>query len=443
MAKPVVAIVGRPNVGKSTMFNRLVGRSAAIVSRMAGTTRDRNTSETEWGEHLFILVDTGGLEIFPEDDMWRQVRAQIETAIEDADVIIMMVDVRDGVTPDDVDVAQLLRPVDQPIILAANKADTATVGTTVSEFYELGLGDPHPISAYHNIGLDDMMAEVIKHFPDGTEFPEPEADLRVAIVGRPNVGKSQLLNIITGENRSIVSDVPGTTRDTVDTLIEVEDKTVLLIDTAGIRRRGKIGTGVEKYSVIRSVRAIDRADVAILLMDASEPATAQDSHIASYILDSYKGVVLAVNKWDLAGELNVNREDVMAVVADKFRFASYAPLRFISALTGQGVNQLLDTALAVHRQWTKSLPRYDLRRTVMNAVAEHSPVAQKGRSLRIYNVSQDQAGPPTFTFYVNHSDTLHFSYQRYLENRLREVYDFHGSPLKMRFRRRGEWCSIT
>ncbi len=438
MAKPVVAIVGRPNVGKSTMFNRLVGRSAAIVSRMAGTTRDRNTSETEWGEHLFILVDTGGLEIFPEDDMWRQVRAQIETAIEDADVIIMMVDVREGVTPDDVDVAQLLRPVDQPIILAANKADTATVGTTVSEFYELGLGDPHPISAYHNIGLDDMMAEVIKHFPDGTEFPEPEADLRVAIVGRPNVGKSQLLNIITGENRSIVSDVPGTTRDTIDTLIEVEDKTVLLIDTAGIRRRGKIGTGVEKYSVIRSVRAIDRADVAILLMDASEPATAQDSHIASYILDSYKGVVLAVNKWDLAGELNVNREDVMVVVADKFRFASYAPLRFISALTGQGVNQLLDTALSVHRQWTKSLPRYDLRRTVMNAVAEHPPVAQKGRSLRIYNVSQDQAGPPTFTFYVNHSDTLHFSYQRYLENRLREVYDFRGSPLKMRFRSRRE-----
>jgi len=438
VAKPVVAIVGRPNVGKSTMFNRLVGRSAAIVSRMAGTTRDRNTSETEWGEHLFILVDTGGLEIFPEDDMWRQVRAQIETAIEDADVIIMMVDVREGVTPDDVDVAQLLRPVDQPIILAANKADTATVGTTVSEFYELGLGDPHPISAYHNIGLDDMMAEVIKHFPDGTEFPEPEADLRVAIVGRPNVGKSQLLNIITGENRSIVSDVPGTTRDTIDTLIEVEDKTVLLIDTAGIRRRGKIGTGVEKYSVIRSVRAIDRADVAILLMDASEPATAQDSHIASYILDSYKGVVLAVNKWDLAGELNVNREDVMAVVADKFRFASYAPLRFISALTGQGVNQLLDTALSVHRQWTKSLPRYDLRRTVMNAVAEHPPVAQKGRSLRIYNDSQDQAGPPTFTFYVNHSDTLHFSYQRYLENRLREVYDFRGSPLKMRFRSRRE-----
>ena len=434
MVKPVVAIVGRPNVGKSTMFNRLVGRSAAIVSKMSGTTRDRNTRETEWGEHIFILVDTGGLEIFPEDDMFRQVRAQIQTAIEDADVIIMMVDVRDGVTPADIDVARLLRPVDQPIVLAANKADTEVVGSMVSEFYKLGLGDPFPISAYHNIGLDDVMAEVIKHFPDATEFPEPDADLRIAIVGRPNVGKSQLLNIITGENRSIVSEIPGTTRDTIDTLIEVNDYTVLLIDTAGIRRRGKIGTGVEKYSVIRSVRAIDRADVVILLMDAAEPATAQDSHIASYILDSYKGIVLAVNKWDLAQDLGVTREDVISIVEDQFRFASYAPLRFMSALTGQGVNQLLDTTLSVYRQWTKGVPRYDLSRTIMNAVAEHPPVAQKGRSLKIYSVSQDRTGPPSFTFWVNHSDAVHFSYQRYLENRLREAYDFRGSPLKMRFK---------
>jgi GTP-binding protein len=212
----------------------------------------------------------------------------------------------------------------------------------------------------------------------------------------------------------------------------------LLIDTAGIRRRGKIGTGVEKYSVIRSIRAIDRADVAILLMDPAEPATAQDAHIASYILDSYKAMVLAVNKWDLSRELGVNREDLMAIVQDKFKFASFAPLRFMSALTGQGVNQLLDTALSVYRQWTKGIPRYDLRRTVMSAVAEHPPVAQKGRSLRIYSVSQDGTGPPTFTFWVNHTDTLHFSYQRYLENRLREVYDFRGSPLKMRFRGRRE-----
>ncbi len=438
MSKPVVAIVGRPNVGKSTLFNRLVGRSVAIVSKMAGTTRDRVTTETEWGEHLFILVDTGGLEIFPETEIWRQVRIQIETAIEDADVIVMMVDVTQGVTPDDIDVAAQLRPSGRKIILAANKADTEARGASVAEFYELGLGDPYPVSAYHNIGLDDVMAEVIKSFPDETAFPEQEADLRLAIVGRPNVGKSMMLNAITGEERSIVSDVPGTTRDTVDTLITHNDRSILLIDTAGIRRRGKIGTGVEKYSVVRAIRAIDRSDVAVLLLDASEIATAQDTHVASQILDSFKGIVLAVNKWDLASDLGVTRDDATALVRDRFKFASFAPIRFTSSMTGMGLTDLLDTTLSVYGQWTKGLPRYDLRRTVMNAIAEHPPVAHKGRSVKIYSVAQEQTAPPSFTFYVNKADTVHFSYQRYLENRLREAYDFHGSPLKMRFKSRGE-----
>ncbi len=438
MNKPVVAIVGRPNVGKSTLFNRLVGRSVAIVSKMAGTTRDRVTTETEWGEHLFILVDTGGLEIFPETAIWRQVRIQIETAIEDADVIVMMVDVTQGVTPDDIDVAAQLRPSGRKIILAANKADTEARGASVAEFYELGLGDPYPVSAYHNIGLDDVMAEVIKSFPDETAFPEQEADLRLAIVGRPNVGKSMMLNAITGEERSIVSDVPGTTRDTVDTLITHNDRSILLIDTAGIRRRGKIGTGVEKYSVVRAIRAIDRSDVAVLLLDASEIATAQDTHVASQILDSFKGIVLAVNKWDLASDLGVTRDDATALVRDRFKFASFAPIRFTSSMTGMGLTDLLDTTLSVYGQWTKGLPRYDLRRTVMNAIAEHPPVAHKGRSVKIYSVAQEQTAPPSFTFYVNKADTVHFSYQRYLENRLREAYDFHGSPLKMRFKSRGE-----
>ncbi len=438
MSKPVVAIVGRPNVGKSTLFNRLVGRSVAIVSKMAGTTRDRVTTETEWGEHLFILVDTGGLEIFPETAIWRQVRIQIETAIEDADVIVMMVDVTQGVTPDDIDVAAQLRPSGRKIILAANKADTEARGASVAEFYELGLGDPYPVSAYHNIGLDDVMAEVIKSFPDETAFPEQEADLRLAIVGRPNVGKSMMLNAITGEERSIVSDVPGTTRDTVDTLITHDDRSILLIDTAGIRRRGKIGTGVEKYSVVRAIRAIDRSDVAVLLLDASEIATAQDTHVASQILDSFKGIVLAVNKWDLASDLGVTRDDATALVRDRFKFASFAPIRFTSSMTGMGLTDLLDTTLSVYGQWTKGLPRYDLRRTVMNAIAEHPPVAHKGRSVKIYSVAQEQTAPPSFTFYVNKADTVHFSYQRYLENRLREAYDFHGSPLKMRFKSRGE-----
>ncbi len=438
MNKPVVAIVGRPNVGKSTLFNRLVGRSVAIVSKMAGTTRDRVTTETEWGEHLFILVDTGGLEIFPETEIWRQVRIQIETAIEDADVIVMMVDVTQGVTPDDIDVAAQLRPSGRKIILAANKADTEARGASVAEFYELGLGDPYPVSAYHNIGLDDVMAEVIKSFPDETAFPEQEADLRLAIVGRPNVGKSMMLNAITGEERSIVSDVPGTTRDTVDTLITHNDRSILLIDTAGIRRRGKIGTGVEKYSVVRAIRAIDRSDVAVLLLDASEIATAQDTHVASQILDSFKGIVLAVNKWDLASDLGVTRDDATALVRDRFKFASFAPIRFTSSMTGMGLTDLLDTTLSVYGQWTKGLPRYDLRRTVMNAIAEHPPVAHKGRSVKIYSVAQEQTAPPSFTFYVNKADTVHFSYQRYLENRLREAYDFRGSPLKMRFKSRGE-----
>ncbi len=438
MNKPVVAIVGRPNVGKSTLFNRLVGRSVAIVSKMAGTTRDRVTTETEWGEHLFILVDTGGLEIFPETEIWRQVRIQIETAIEDADVIVMMVDVTQGVTPDDIDVAAQLRPSGRKIILAANKADTEARGASVAEFYELGLGDPYPVSAYHNIGLDDVMAEVIKSFPDETAFPEQEADLRLAIVGRPNVGKSMMLNAITGEERSIVSDVPGTTRDTVDTLITHDDRSILLIDTAGIRRRGKIGTGVEKYSVVRAIRAIDRSDVAVLLLDASEIATAQDTHVASQILDSFKGIVLAVNKWDLASDLGVTRDDATALVRDRFKFASFAPIRFTSSMTGMGLTDLLDTTLSVYGQWTKGLPRYDLRRTVMNAIAEHPPVAHKGRSVKIYSVAQEQTAPPSFTFYVNKADTVHFSYQRYLENRLREAYDFRGSPLKMRFKSRGE-----
>ncbi len=438
MSKPVVAIVGRPNVGKSTLFNRLVGRSVAIVSKMAGTTRDRVTTETEWGEHLFILVDTGGLEIFPETEIWRQVRIQIETAIKDADVIVMMVDVTQGVTPDDIDVAAQLRPSGRKIILAANKADTEARGASVAEFYELGLGDPYPVSAYHNIGLDDVMAEVIKSFPDETAFPEQEADLRLAIVGRPNVGKSMMLNAITGEERSIVSDVPGTTRDTVDTLITHNDRSILLIDTAGIRRRGKIGTGVEKYSVVRAIRAIDRSDVAVLLLDASEIATAQDTHVASQILDSFKGIVLAVNKWDLASDLGVTRDDATALVRDRFKFASFAPIRFTSSMTGMGLTDLLDTTLSVYGQWTKGLPRYDLRRTVMNAIAEHPPVAHKGRSVKIYSVAQEQTAPPSFTFYVNKADTVHFSYQRYLENRLREAYDFRGSPLKMRFKSRGE-----
>ncbi len=438
MAKPVVAIVGRPNVGKSTLFNRLVGRTVAIVSKQSGTTRDRVMLETDWAEHNFILVDTGGLEVFPDTDMWRQVRGQVETAIEDADIIIMVVDVTEGVTGSDIDVADLLRMGGKPVVLAVNKVDTERKAEGAHEFHELGLGDPHPISGYHNLGLDDMMAEVVIHFPPEPEFPEPEADLRLAIVGRPNVGKSMLLNALTGENRSIVSDIPGTTRDTIDTLIKYNDLDVLLIDTAGIRRRGKIGTGIEKYSVIRSVRAIDRADVVVLLMDAMEPATMQDTHIAGYILDAYKGVVLVVNKWDLLEGKGITKGEIEALLKDRFRFATYAPICFTSALNSTGLEELLDTSLDVYNEWSKGIPRSDLRRTMMSAIAEHPPTGIKGRSLKIYSVSQEEVAPPSFTFFVNRADSIHFSYERFLENRLRRAYEFRGSPLRMRFKgRRG------
>ena len=283
-----------------------------------------------------------------------------------------------------------------------------------------------------------MMAEVVAHFPDPAEFPEPDADVRLAIVGRPNVGKSMLLNALAGENRSIVSEIPGTTRDTIDSVIRVDGKDVLLIDTAGIRRRGKIGTGIEKYSVIRSVRAIDRCDVAILMMDAAEPAAAQDTHIASYALDAYKGLVLAVNKSDLLGGEGAGRGEVEAVVRDRFKFAPYAPIRFASALNGAGLDGLMRDALGVYGEWTKRIPRAELRRTLMGAIAEHPPSGVKGRTLKIYSVAQEGSAPPSFTFFVNRSDSVHFSYERYLENRLRRAYDFRGSPLKMRFKgRRG------
>ena len=436
MAKPVLAIVGRPNVGKSTLFNRLVGRTVAIVSKQSGTTRDRVMMETEWAERPFILVDTGGLEAFPNTDMWRQIRAQVETAIEDADIIVMVADVLDGVTGADMDVADMLRFGGKPVVLAVNKADTEKKAEGAVEFHELGLGYPHPISGYHNIGLDDMMAEVVSHFPEEAEFPEPDADMRLAIVGRPNVGKSMLLNALTGENRSIVSDVPGTTRDTIDTLIKRDGMDILLIDTAGIRRRGKIGTGVEKYSVIRSVRAIDRADVALLIMDAMEPATAQDTHIASYILDAYKGMALVVNKWDLLEGKGVAKSELEALLRDRFRFAPYAPVRFTSALNGDGLDELMSVAVEIFGEWTKGVPRYELRRTMMSAIAANPPAGVKGRTLKIYSVAQDQVAPPSFTFFVNRADSVHFSYERYLENRLRAAYSFRGSPVKMRFRGR-------
>ena len=437
-SKPLVAIVGRPNVGKSALFNRLSGARSAIVSDIPGTTRDRITTETEWGNYTFSLVDTGGITLGNDDELWQKIREQVNQAINFADVIVFTVDAETGLVPADGDVADILRKSDTPVVIAANKSDNAQRESAAMEFYSLGLGEPTPISAYHNSGIDDLMTRVLALFPAKSEYPTPEADLSLAIVGRTNAGKSTLVNRITGQERAIVSDVPGTTRDALDTLIKYENQSVLLIDTAGIRRRGKVEHGLEQYSVLRSIRAIDRARVSILLLDATELATSQDTHIASHVLDAYKAMVIVVNKWDKASDLNITKQEAMEIVSSRFKFALYTPVCFISSILGTGITDMMNTAYDVQYEWQKGLPRYELRRVILEAVAAHPPSPTGKRSLKIYGVTQDTKGPPSFTFYVNKTDMVHFSYQRYLENAIRKIYGFKGSRLRMRFKGRGD-----
>jgi len=436
--KPIVAIVGRPNVGKSTLFNRLVGRMESIVSDLPGTTRDRVMAGARWGDRDMLLVDTGGIETDPSAPLAAQVKHQASIAINDADVIVMVVDANDGVTPGDLEVADMLRRSGKPLVLAANKADNPKRETLVVEFFELGLGDPISISAYHNIGIDELLAEMMPLLPPEPEDREPDADIRLAIVGRTNVGKSQLLNAVATKERAIVSDVAGTTRDTLDTLVVHGDKRLLVIDTAGIRKRGSIDRGIEKYSVLRSVRAVDRAQVAVVLMDATEPSTAQDTHIAGMVIEAYRGIVLAVNKWDLAEERGLTKEHFERNIRRKFRFAPYAPVCFLSALTGSGVKGLLDTVCQVHAEWLKTVPRYEMRRAVLEAVAASPPPSSGRGGLKIYGVDQSGSGPPTFDFYVNKPEMIHFTYSRYLENAIRRKYGYTGAPLKFRFKGRGD-----
>ncbi|MBM4465194.1 MAG: ribosome biogenesis GTPase Der [Chloroflexi bacterium] len=444
MAKPIVAIVGRPNVGKSTLFNRLVGERLAVTDEVPGTTRDRLYAEAEWGGVDFILVDTGGLEVQSsklkkklEDDLMAQVRAQAQMAIAEADVILFLVDVKDGLTAGDEEVAQVLRRTAKPVLLVVNKADNRALREAAVEFYALGLGELYPISALHGTGTGDLLDQVVGAFPVEEEEEELEA-VKIAIVGRPNVGKSSLLNRILGQERAIVHETPGTTRDAIDTQVEWEGEPLVLIDTAGIRRKGRIQRGVEKYSVLRALKAIDRADVVLLLIDAVDGATAQDAHIAGYILEEAKSVVVVVNKWDLVEKdthtMQAYTEDVYTVL----RFLDYVPLLFVSALTGQRVDQVLPTALRVQEERLIRIPTAELNRVVQEAVARHAPPSKAGKRLKFYYATQARVDPPTFLFFVNDPRLVHFSYERYLENRLREHYGFLGTPLRLSFRKRGK-----
>jgi GTP-binding protein len=436
MAKPIVAIIGRQNVGKSTLLNRLAGKRLAIVADMPGTTRDRIFADISWQGASFTLVDTGGLELSPRSSVARGVRAQVEAAIAEADLIIFLVDAKDGVVPSDLEIAQMLRSSSKPLVLVANKADNPALESEAVEFYQLGLGEPLAISAYHGRGTAELLDRVILLLPTPEAVESKAEIMKLAIVGRPNVGKSTLLNAILGEERAIVDETPGTTHDAVDTRLDFGGQNVILIDTAGIRRRGRWGVGVERYSVIRALRAIDEADIALLVLDGTELVTAQDKHIAGYIQEATKGVVLIVNKWDLSQSQSVVEYDKH--IRRQLRFLSYAPVLYISAKFGQGVDKVMPQALEVYEERRKRPPATLINEVIEAALTSHVLPRKGTKQLKVFYATQAEASPPTFVFFVNDSRLIHFSYQRYLENKLRQAFGFSGTPLRLIFKTRGE-----
>ena len=445
MSKPIVAIVGRPNVGKSSLFNRLVGERRSIVEDIPGTTRDRLYGTTDWNGREFIVIDTAGL-LFEEEDpslplaeIARRTREQAEVAIHEADAVIFLVDVIDGLTAADAEVGEVLRLTSKPVVLGANKADSQERALNAVEFYALNLGEPIPISAYHGIGTGDLLDELVNRLPPGPDDEDDDADVKIAIVGRPNVGKASLLNKLLGQQRTVVSAVPGTTRDSIDTEVMYEDKRVTLIDTAGIRRRGKIDRGIEQYSVLRALRAIERCDVALLLIDAAEGVTAQDTHIAGMVLEEKKSLAILVNKWDAIEKDNDTFYDYTRHVRQEFNFIPYAPLIFISAQSGQRVEDVLPLVFEINAERNKRIPTSELNELLRDAVRDHPPTAvHKGARLRLYYITQPQVAPPVFLVFSNNAEQVHWGYGRYLENMMRDRYGFMGTPLTIVFRSRDE-----
>ncbi len=435
MTKPLVALVGRPNVGKSTLFNRLIEEPLAIVEDVPGTTRDRIYADAEWGGITFTFIDTGGLLLGSASELEVSIRDQVQIAITEADVVVFLVDAREGLTASDLKIAELLRRSDKPVLLAVNKADNERRRQDAMEFYALGLGDPYPISALHGTGTGDLLDALIRAVPPPREELLSDGT-RIAIVGRPNVGKSSLLNAILGQERMIVSETPGTTRDAVDSFLKWNGDRVVLIDTAGIRKRGRIAPGIERYSVIRALRAIQRADVALLLLDATEGITEQDAHVAGYVLEEEKGLVLVVNKWDLVEKDAHTMQHYTNEVRRVLRFVAYCPLVFVSAVKGQRVGKTIELALQVQRARLIRASTSELNRVLLDAVATHSPPSKRGKRLKIYYATQIGTAPPSFVFFVNEPELVHFSYRRYLENRLRDAFGFEGTPLRMSFRER-------
>jgi GTP-binding protein len=434
--KPVVAIVGRVNVGKSTLFNRLTQSRIAIVEAEPGITRDRIYADAEWRGLVFTLVDTGGIEFGSREELRELTVRQAEIAISEADLVLMLVDARAGVTGADSDVADVLRRASKPVLLVANKSDSAKVEAGLGEFYELGLGEPLPVSAEHGIGTGDLLDAVLERLP-GVEAPvEETAGIRVAVIGRPNVGKSSLVNSLLGQERVIVSDTPGTTRDAIDVVLVRDGQSFVLVDTAGLRRKGRITSPIERYGVIRTLKAVDRADVVLLLIDATVGLTEQDKRIAGYVHEAGRGLALVVNKWDLVERDEETARTFEVSLRDGLPFLEYAPILFISAKTGLHVSRLLEKVKAISAAQTMRVVTHRVTDLIKDAMLINPPPAEKGKRVRVHLVQQVSVKPPVFLFIVNDPTVVHYSYRRFLENRLREVFDFSGTPLRLIFRAR-------
>ena len=440
MSKPVVAIVGRPNVGKSTLFNKLIGSRLSIVDDTPGVTRDRIYGDCEWLNHNFLLVDTGGIEPYSNDVILSQMRTQAEIAIETADVIILVTDLKCGVVASDIEVASMLQKSNKPIVLCVNKCDS--IGAPDPEFYEfynLGLGDPIAVSSVHGHGTGDLLDEVIKYFPEEAddEFDDEEV-INVAVIGKPNVGKSSLINKISGTQRAIVSNIAGTTRDTTDTYIENKYGKFNFIDTAGLRRKSRVNDSIEKYSIIRARMAVERANVCVIMIDAVEGFTEQDSKVAGIAIEQGKACIIAVNKWDAVEKDGNTMKEYRNKLAVDFSFMSYAPVIFISAKTGIRIDKLYETIVYVHSQNSMRISTGRLNEVLGVATARVQPPTDKGKRLKIYYMTQASTIPPTFVFFVNNSELFHFSYQRYLENQIREIFGLDGTPVRFLIRERNE-----
>lgn len=440
MGKPIVAIVGRPNVGKSTLFNIFANSRISIVEDTPGVTRDRLYADTEWLDNEFMMVDTGGIEIMNTDKIAVSIRQQAQIAIAEADVILFVCDARAGITHEDAEVAKMLRQSKKPIVLAINKADSPKQEMEIFEFYNLGIGEPIPVSAANHLGLGDLLDAVVEKFPETSAYGEDgnEDEIKVALIGRPNVGKSSIFNTLVGEERSIVSDVAGTTRDAIDTPVIREGQKILFIDTAGMRRKARIDEPIEKYSIIRSLRAVDRSDVVLMVIDAIDGVTEQDKKIAGYAHEAGKGIVLVVNKWDLYDKDNTSTLRYTENLRRELVFMQYAPVVFVSAMTKQRIHRLPEVIHYVAEQNAMRISTSVLNQVVEDAIAINPPPTEKGQRLKILYATQVKIKPPTFVIFVNEPEIMHFSYQRYLENKLREAFGFEGTPLQMIIRGKNE-----